>query len=124
DIDDFKLVNDTFDHETGDKLLATVAAELQRNLRRFDMVARLGGDEFVILLPQTSAESARSVLGKLNELLRNTTQRGGWKVTFSIGAVTFQNPHLPIEEMIRLADELMYSVKATGKNRIAYSLQQ
>ena len=124
DLDNFKQINDSFDHETGDKLLATVATELQRNVRRLDLVARLGGDEFAVLLPQTDQESARSVLGKLSELLRNAMQRGRWNVTFSIGVVTFVYPQLPVEEMIRLADELMYSVKAAGKNRTAYSVQQ
>jgi diguanylate cyclase (GGDEF)-like protein len=124
DIDNFKRINDTFDHETGDKLLATIAAELQRNVRRIDLVARLGGDEFAILLPQTSEESARSVLGKLGELLRGAMQRGGWNVTFSIGVVTFLNPQLPIEQMVRLTDELMYSVKSSGKGRIAYSVKR
>lgn len=124
DIDNFKQINDTFDHETGDKLLATIATELKQNVRRLDLVARLGGDEFAVLLPQANQESARSVLGKLSELLRTAMERGDWNVTFSIGAVTFQNPQSTTEEMIRQADELMYSVKAAGKNRTAYSLQQ
>jgi diguanylate cyclase (GGDEF)-like protein len=124
DIDNFKQINDSFDHETGDKLLATVADELRRNVRRVDMVARLGGDEFCVMLPQTNEESARSVLNKLAGLLRAAMQRAGWNVTFSIGVVTFLNPQLPMEEMIRLSDELMYSVKQAGKNRIAYSVQQ
>ena len=124
DIDNFKQTNDTFDHETGDRLLVTIAEELRRNVRRVDMVARLGGDEFCVLLPQTTQESARTVMGKLAELLRGAMQRGSWKVTFSIGVMTFLNPRVPIEEMIRLSDELMYSVKQAGKNRIAYSVQQ
>jgi diguanylate cyclase (GGDEF)-like protein len=124
DIDNFKQVNDRFDHETGDKLLATVAAELQGNVRRVDLVARLGGDEFAILLPQTNQDSARSVLGKLSDLLSGAMQRGGWNVTFSIGVVTFLNPKSAIDEMIKIADEVMYSMKAAGKNRTAYSVQK
>ena len=123
DIDNFKHINDAFDHETGDNLLTTVAAELRRNIRRLDLAARLGGDEFGILLPQATPESARTVLDKLSELLRAAMRRGGWDVTFSIGAVTFRNPRLAIDEMIKSADELMYSVKAAGKGRIAYSVQ-
>lgn len=123
DIDNFKEINDAYDHETGDRLLATIASELRRNIRRLDLAARLGGDEFGIVLPQTNPESARTVLDKLSDLLRAAMQRGNWNVTFSIGAVTFRNPQLPIEEMIKSADEVMYSVKAAGKNRTAYSVR-
>ena len=123
DIDNFKQINDDFDHETGDKLLATIAGELRRNVRRVDIVARLGGDEFCVLLPQTSAESGRNVLDKLAELLRTAMQHGGWNVTFSIGVVTFLNSQISMEEMIRQSDELMYSVKQAGKNRIAYAVR-
>jgi diguanylate cyclase (GGDEF)-like protein len=120
DVDNFKRVNDESGHATGDGLLRLVAATLRNNLRLSDVVGRLGGDEFGILLPETGWEQAETVMNGLQRTLLDTLQKNGWPVTFSIGVITCQNLECTVDEMIRMADALMYSAKNSGKNMIKY----
>jgi len=118
DIDSFKQINDQNGHTTGDKVLHAVAQGIRETIRRTDMVSRMGGDEFALLLPNTSREAGRKLLEKVIDLLSTTMKQKGWPVTFSVGAVTFLSAPESVERMIEHADETMYSVKQTGKNRI------
>jgi diguanylate cyclase (GGDEF)-like protein/PAS domain S-box-containing protein len=122
DVDNFKKVNDTLGHATGDELLVTVADGLRQHLRASDTVGRLGGDEFAILLPETTAQGAESVVRKLSEVLLQEMKSRHWPVSFSIGVATFLHNPPSLDEMIRSADELMYTVKRDGKNKIAVVL--
>ena len=122
DLDNFKRVNDTLGHAVGDELLACVADLLRRTLRASDTVGRLGGDEFALLLPETTAQAADGLLQKLGGVLMDTMRAKQWPVTFSMGAAAFLDNPASVEEMIRTADELMYSVKKSGKNRISVAL--
>jgi diguanylate cyclase (GGDEF)-like protein/PAS domain S-box-containing protein len=122
DLDHFKRINDTLGHAVGDELLACVADALRSTLRASDIVGRLGGDEFAVLLPETNATAAEPLLRKLHEILTLAMVAKSWPVTFSLGAATFLDNPPPIEEMIRTADELMYTVKKSGKNRVALVL--
>jgi len=122
DLDNFKKVNDTLGHAVGDELLARVADVLRKTLRLSDTVGRLGGDEFALLLPETDAPSAEALLEKLRSILRRSMEAKNWPVTFSIGAATFLETPPSMEHMIRTADELMYAVKKSGKNRISVVL--
>lgn len=123
DLDNFKLVNDRFDHQTGDSVLASVGRTLRDSIRNIDLAGRLGGDEFCILLPNTDADGARVVIEKLKEALSDVMKVSDWYVTFSIGAVTFLRPAKSADEMIRAADRVMYSAKTQGKNRILYAVE-
>lgn len=96
--------------------LQTVAGVIQKNLRAIDLVARLGGDEFVVFLSETGDASAQKIIDKLRKLLSEAMEKNGWPVTFSIGEATFTNPPASPDEMLKRADELMYSVKNSGKN--------
>jgi len=118
DLDNFKQVNDTLGHQVGDDVLITVASTLQANLRSTDIIARLGGDEFAVLLPETSSQIAQHVMTKLRDQLLNDMRKCGWPVTFSIGIATFPDCTISFDEMIRHADELMYTAKKSGRNRI------
>jgi diguanylate cyclase (GGDEF)-like protein len=121
DIDDFKTVNDRMGHPGGDMVLQMLAGALSRNLRRIDAVARLGGDEFGILMPETGQEAAEKILERIREALSAELEKTHCPVTLSIGAVTFARPGHTVEEAIKIADDLMYSVKNRGKNGIEYS---
>lgn len=119
DLDNFKQVNDTFGHDQGDELLRIVADCLRDNSRETDVVARLGGDEFGIMLPETTGDNARVVLDKIRDNLLVAMQKKNWPVTCSIGAVTFLQVPDNVQEAIKQADNLMYTVKKSGKNAIA-----
>lgn len=121
DIDNFKSINDQFGHSTGDLLLRAVVNYAQTYLRKSDFVARLGGDEFAILLPETGQEAASIFLSRIQKGLLEEMQKSHWPVTFSIGVLTCLDAPLSIDEVIRTADDLMYSVKRDGKNAIIYS---
>ncbi|MFI5056699.1 MAG: GGDEF domain-containing protein [Candidatus Acidiferrales bacterium] len=123
DLDNFKLVNDRFDHQTGDNVLASVGHTLRDSIRNIDLAGRLGGDEFCVLLPNTDAAGARVIIEKLKEALSDVMKTSDWYVTFSIGAVTFLRPAKSADEMIRAADRVMYSAKTQGKNRIVYAVE-
>jgi diguanylate cyclase (GGDEF)-like protein len=118
DMDNFKYVNDTLGHSTGDALLTIVAWTIVKNIRNIDTVARLGGDEFGILLTQTGPESAYIVGSKLRDMLLDIMKENNWPVTSSIGIVTFLKAPETIDEMMKKADSLMYSAKNSGKNQI------
>jgi diguanylate cyclase (GGDEF)-like protein len=122
DLDNFKVVNDRFGHSVGDQALRTVVSATKKYLRKTDVVARLGGDEFVLLLPETNQESARVVLSKIQSGLLEEMRQNNWPITFSIGVLTCSAAPHTTDELVRMADELMYSVKHNGKNGIKYSV--
>jgi diguanylate cyclase (GGDEF)-like protein len=118
DIDNFKKVNDTLGHGTGDELLCSVARILESRLRQTDVIGRLGGDEFAIMLVETDAESTIVVLRNIWVELSTRIERVKLPVTFSIGLVTYEAPPESIEQVLGHADSLMYSVKRSGKDGI------
>jgi len=121
DLDNFKTVNDQFGHPAGDQVLRIVASSVRKYLRKTDIVARLGGDEFALLLPETDEKSARMALSKIQYGLLEEMRIGNWPITFSIGVLTCNAAAQTNEELVKMADELMYSVKHDSKNSIKYS---
>jgi diguanylate cyclase (GGDEF)-like protein len=121
DLDNFKTVNDRFGHPAGDQVLRAVVRHLQTHLRKMDTIARLGGDEFALLFPETGEESACAALAKLQNGLMEEMRRNHWPITVSIGAVTCHAADSTPDELLTIADHLMYSVKQAGKNGIKYS---
>lgn len=120
DLDNFKVVNDTMGHDSGDELLKVVAEKLTTSIRKSDYAARLGGDEFAVLFPQLDNESAMVTLSNLQSELLNAMQDREWPVTFSIGAVTYTKMMTTSRDMIKKVDDLMYEVKKSGKNNIRH----
>jgi diguanylate cyclase (GGDEF)-like protein len=120
DLDELKTVNDCLGHEAGDAVLRLVASTLRENLRAIDRVARLGGDEFALLLPEMDGDTARAAMPRLRQAVLAAMDARGWRVTFSLGVVSFLSPPASVDAILKLPDDLMYSVKARGKDGIAY----
>jgi len=122
DLDHFKLVNDTYGHLTGSRLLKEVGQLFQDAIRKTDHAARYGGDEFVFLLPSTGKQGA---VGMANNLLQQL-QAGEFfsdcerqiKVTASIGVATYPTNAYCLQELIKLSDEVMYVVKHSTRNAV------
>jgi len=120
DVDDFKKINDSHGHDTGDRVLKMIAGLIAKNIRKPDFVARLGGDEFALIMPETDTGAARKAMSKIHGILATAAQALSFKVTMSIGAVTFLSAPFSVDEMIKTADNLMYEAKKSGKNSIRH----
>jgi diguanylate cyclase (GGDEF)-like protein len=121
DIDNFKTINDTFGHTFGDKVLRAISHNIQRNIRKTDIIARVGGDEFAILLPEVDSDTARAAISKMQQKMMEEMITNKWPVTFSIGVITLNAPQFTVDEIIGMADKMMYSVKNHGKNDVKYA---
>ncbi|HVP19312.1 MAG TPA: GGDEF domain-containing protein [Spirochaetia bacterium] len=121
DLDNFKVVNDSFGHAAGDLLLQTVVSVIRSQVRSTDVVARLGGDEFGLLLPEADQQAAVTVITKMRESLLLEMGRRGWPVTVSIGALTSLDTGLGVDELLKEVDDLMYASKVKGKNAITFA---
>jgi diguanylate cyclase (GGDEF)-like protein len=122
DIDNFKVINDTFGHDVGDELLLHVVATIKDQIRTSDIIARLGGDEFMIFFPETGADMAMAAIDKVRRVLLLAMAKNNWPVTFSFGMVTFATPPWSVDHMIKVTDDLMYEGKKSGKNMIKHEV--
>ena len=125
DIDDFKLINDSLGHESGDRVLRVVAERVRHSLRRGDTAARLGGDEFGVLLEDASAGRASDVADRLLVALRRPFEIDGRHLAIraSIGIAVESDgtgQGASAEELLRNADAAMYTAKAGGKDRFEF----
>ena len=120
DCDNFKQINDTFGHKMGDVLLVRIIETMNQHLRRTDVVARLGGDEFAIVLPKTDRSTTHKIISKLRQELDLAMTARNWPVTFSIGVGIFLEVPKSEDDVISFTDQLMYQVKAAGKNNVIY----
>lgn len=113
DIDDFKVINDTFGHQKGDGILESLSSLIISSIRKIDYAFRYGGEEFVILLPSTGVEGAFSTAQRISESLKRTNEI---PVTISIGVAEWSDES--VNDLLLEVDTLMYEAKNTGKNRI------
>lgn len=122
DLDHFKVVNDTYGHLAGDKVLKSVCGTARLQLREGDVLLRYGGEEFLAILPGASAQDLLMVGERIRKAVEDSVLSAGDKtvrVTASIGGAAFPNPNVEREEgLIHLADEALYKAKASGRNRV------
>ena len=120
DLDEFKRINDTMGHETGDRVLIEIAKRILNTIRGGDTVARLGGDEFVVLLlGLDKGEECVSTLGRLLAAIGNPIiiNDKSYTVSASIGVSLFPLDDADPDTLLRHADQAMYVAKQSGKNR-------
>ena len=120
DVDNFKHINDTHGHQTGDEALQHLASVIRENLRPQDSVARYGGEEFVILLPDTDVDLATATLVRLQRALTKRyflARQQKLLITFSAGVAELQADE-DTESALDRADKAMYIAKRSGKNRV------
>lgn len=118
DLDNFKIVNDDYGHQAGDELLEAFARILSTGRRATDVVGRLGGDEFALLLPEADAHEALLLIERLRGEAASASGERGFPVTTSVGVTTFRSMPESLDEMIWMADQLMYSAKRAGKDQV------
>jgi diguanylate cyclase (GGDEF)-like protein len=115
DVDHFKRINDTHGHATGDRVLVDIVQRTGAVVRGIDVVARLGGEEFAVLLPDTPADTALLVAGRLRHGLDRALDGVGY--TVSIGAATLHAGE-SIDAMLSRADAALYAAKTAGRNAV------
>ena len=122
DIDNFKQVNDYYGHQKGDELLKSVVNCLINNLRKTDVIARMGGDEFSIFYPKTDQDAVKVISKKIQLALNELSQHNNWPTTISMGVVTCTSGSGELDEIVSIADSLMYKIKNAGKNDVLYTV--
>ncbi|UWE14425.1 GGDEF domain-containing protein [Herbaspirillum huttiense] len=123
DLDDFKRINDTHGHATGDEVLVHLVQVIRETLRKLDVIARFGGEEFVILMPETSPQDAVQIITRVQrELTKRIFMHESQRllITFSAG-VSVYHPGESQAELLKRTDVALYKAKNAGKNRIVFA---
>lgn len=126
DVDRFKLVNDTYGHQVGDRVLQLLSTRLQHNLRLQDTLFRYGGEEFLVVLNQTNGEEAKRVAKRLRSLINeqpfHVDGTIAIEVTISVGIASLKasDDHKG-ESLVKRADHNLLRAKAKGSNQVVYS---
>lgn len=113
DVDNFKLVNDTFGHVIGDRVLKQMAQTFVRVTGRRDTIARWGGEEFAIILPETDSEQAYKIAEELREAIEGCATFSSLcngNVTISIGVATISSP-MELDDFVKMSDKALYKAK-------------
>ncbi|MGE4498922.1 MAG: diguanylate cyclase [Hydrogenovibrio sp.] len=127
DIDLFKEINDTYGHNSGDRVLKGLAELFEHECRKEDLICRYGGEEFLILLESQPAKGAMEFANRIRQAVEVAEMDIGEgvkiQITVSIGLVAVECDEIPsMEEMISLADKLLYQTKTNGRNQVAENI--
>jgi diguanylate cyclase (GGDEF)-like protein len=123
DLDNFKQVNDTLGHPTGDRVIADVAGLLNDRMRATDVVARLGGDEFAVVLPRCELDEAEDIADGIAKAMRAYAppKETAPALTASIGIATFGPETDAFDAVLSAADNALYEAKRAGRNTVRVS---
>ena len=127
DIDEFKRVNDTFGHATGDQALKLFAQTCANSIRSTDILGRLGGEEFALTLPETDGGAAAQLAERLRSILAQAHipihdgQKAQFTVSFGVSVFEPTTDHM-FESIIHRADQCLYTAKQQGRNRVVSAL--
>lgn len=116
DVDYFKKINDTYGHESGDKILIELSSLVKTTLRKSDEVFRVGGEEFAIIAPETDAANALVLADKIRKVVEAASFHNNIKVTLSLGVAESYSGS-SISNIYRQADIALYKAKNSGRNR-------
>ncbi len=118
DIDHFKLINDTYGHQTGDEVLCKIAEIARGQIRAEDLVGRVGGEEFVCILSGVGGREARALAERLCRAIAQGTERASCpKATISVGLALLRAGD-SVETLLRRADAALYEAKENGRNQV------
>ncbi|MBI5755837.1 MAG: sensor domain-containing diguanylate cyclase [Nitrospirae bacterium] len=122
DIDNFKKVNDTYGHQSGDWVLQEVAKVIRDSVRETDVVARYGGEEFAVILPHTGREDAIKLAERIRQSIKGfrfDAVGNGEQITASMGVATYPDTEIrDIDDLVRKADNGLYKAKSNGKDMV------
>jgi diguanylate cyclase (GGDEF)-like protein len=122
DVDFFKMVNDTYGHDVGDKVIVEIGKVLNENIRNADLAIRYGGEEFIVMLHNATKEGTQAVAKKIHSAFANLIFEVGigetMQKTMSIGISMFPEDGDTIWKCIKFADTALYVAKTTGRNKI------
>lgn len=128
DIDDFKLINDTFGHFCGDEVILNLSMILKHSTRSGDICVRFGGEEFVIVLPNTSLENGIKIAEKIRHTVEHTMiySKSNQKIqyTISLGISKIEKSDTSLDIALNKADILLYEAKRAGKNQVKFKLSE
>jgi diguanylate cyclase (GGDEF)-like protein len=117
DIDDFKVVNDRFGHQEGDRVLTDLAAAIRAETRDSDIPCRYGGDEFAAILPLTDAREAAEIAERIR-VQAMQIRAGDRTLTISLGVASCDEDTTTTHALVEKADRALYNAKKSGKNRV------
>jgi diguanylate cyclase (GGDEF)-like protein len=112
DVDNFKKINDTYGHETGDKVLQSISKILLANTTKNEIVARWAGDEFLIISPYSDEKSKDVIIQQINHALMRLSEEINMDVSVSIGTSVYPNDAKTLDALLNTADHEMYEMKS------------
>jgi diguanylate cyclase (GGDEF)-like protein len=122
DLTNFNQLNEQLGHQAGDELLYQFIEQLSQALRANDVVARLDGNEFALLLPQTNDIQAQQVFTRLHPQMKEVLEAESLHLEYSIGVATFLEMPDTFEELTAETEQLLKTIKTSGKNRLEYQI--
>ncbi|HYE69484.1 MAG TPA: diguanylate cyclase [Anaerovoracaceae bacterium] len=122
DLDNFKLVNDTYGHQTGDEVLIRVSQILSESCRTTDVVGRYGGEEFIIIMPDTNDQDAALLLERIKTCIEGTSFKDGIRITLSCGISELNGES--VHGILKSSDMMLYEAKKKGKNRVEVQMNK